>query len=293
MDEARRLAIQMSYGVQQPDERSGPQRPDTLPSAGPRRLAGSVALVTGAGRGIGRDVARTLAAAGATVVVADVDEAAADVVAAEIGAAGGASDALATDVSAESGVRRLSDHICRRHGRLDIAINSAGIIRVDRLLETPVDIWRQVFRVNADGTYLVTQAAVRLMLSQPLHHALERRGILVNISSIAGEVARPTHVAYGASKAAINYLSRTCAAALATDDIATVVVYPGNVREGMWRHLGASIAGLENRSREEVEAERVFQPSSEVAEIVRDTVAVPGLVLNGSLILQSRAIVDI
>jgi len=293
MDEARRLAIRMSYGVEQPDERSGPQRPETLPTAGPHRLTESVALVTGAGHGIGRDIARALAAAGATVVVADVDEAAAEEVAAEIGVEGGAGDALATDVSAEPGVRRLSEHISARHGRLDIAINNAGIIHVDRLLETPVDIWRQVFRVNADGTYLVTQAAVRLMRSQPLHHALERRGILVNVSSIAGEVARPTHAAYGASKAAINYLSKTCAAALVTDDIATVVVYPGNVREGMWRHLGASIAGVENRSRDEVEAERFFQPSSEVAEIVRDTVAVPGLVLNGSLILHTRDVVDI
>jgi len=293
MDEARRLAIQTSYGVQQPESRRGPLPPDTLPRADLRRLSASVALVTGAGHGIGRDIARTLAAAGAKVVVADVDEAAAEEVAAEIEKQRGACEAFRTDVSSEPRVRQLAEHICERYGRLDIVVNNAGIIHVDRLLEIPVDTWRRVLRVNADGTFLVTQAAVRVMRCQPRHPELGRRGILVNMSSIAAEVARPTHAAYGASKAAINHLSKTCAAAFVTDEIATIVVYPGNVREGMWRHLGASIAEVENRSREEIEAERSFQPSLEVAEIVRDAVAAPGLVLNGSLVLGTRDIVEI
>jgi NAD(P)-dependent dehydrogenase (short-subunit alcohol dehydrogenase family) len=289
--DARRLAIAKSTGIERPP---GPlDRPSTLASIGPYRLTESVALVTGGGHGIGRDTAFALANAGATVVVADVDQSAAERVAGEIGSEGGTADAFGTDVSDEERVRKLVEHISGRHGRLDIVVNNAGIIHVDRLLDTPLDTWRRVFRVNADGTFIVSRAAVRVMRCQPPHSSLRRRGILVNVSSLASEIPRPSHVAYAASKAAINSLSKTCAAAFAADDVATVVVYPGNVREGMWRHLGASLATLEGRSRAEVEEERFFQPSTQVAEIVRDAVGLPGLTLNGALVLYTREIADI
>jgi NAD(P)-dependent dehydrogenase (short-subunit alcohol dehydrogenase family) len=226
-------------------------------------------------------------------VVADVDKAPADQVVDQITREGQTAKAVVTDVSDQSEVRGAVQHIFEDHGRLDIVVNNAGIIHVGELLETPLETWRRVFRVNVDGTLVVTQAAVSLMRRQSRNPALGRRGVVLNISSLASEIPRPTHAAYAASKAAINSLSRTGAAAFAADEIATVVLYPGNVREGMWRHLGASIASVEGRSRAEVEGERFFQAGEEIAEIARDAIAVPGLLLNGSLVLYTRDVVDL
>lgn len=174
--------------LSRPGLRAKSDRPagDT-PERGLDRLAHSVALVTGAGRGIGRDTALALAAAGAVVVVGDVDEAAGDEVAGEIRARGGTAVALAVDVSDEPRVMSLAELISGSYGR----VNNAGLVHVDAVLETPLDVWRRVFRVNADRTLLVTQATVRLMRRQPPHPALARRAIVLNISSLASESPRP------------------------------------------------------------------------------------------------------
>jgi NAD(P)-dependent dehydrogenase (short-subunit alcohol dehydrogenase family) len=291
VDEARRAAVAQALGAPPalPDDR----RPKALVTPDLHVLADVVALVTGAGHGIGRESARALAAAGAAVFVADIDGAAAEEAAAEIRADGGESEAVQTDISDEAGVAALMERVRDRFGRLDVAVNNAAIIHVESLLEVRPETWRRIFRVNVEGTLLVSQAAARLMRQQAPHAALGRRGLLLNVSSMASEFGRPVQAAYASSKAAVNSLSRACAAAFADEEIATVVVYPGNVREGMWRTLGASLAAVEDRTREEVENARSFQPSAEIAETVRDVVATAGMELNGLLVLHTRDIVDI
>jgi meso-butanediol dehydrogenase/(S,S)-butanediol dehydrogenase/diacetyl reductase len=244
-------------------------------------LAGAVVLVTGAGRGIGRGIAASVAASGAHAVVADRDAAAAAETAEQLASAGGSAEARAVDITDQPAVEALVAQVAAARGRLDAVVNNAGIVHVDDLLEMPVETWRNVFRVNVEGTFVVAQAAARVMARQEMASRLFRRGIVVNISSGAARIGRPHLAAYGASKAAVDHLTKSLDAALREREVAAVTVYPGNIREGMWGHLGEALAKVQGREREDVEAEREFQSADEFGAIVRDVVATPGLLLSG------------
>jgi meso-butanediol dehydrogenase/(S,S)-butanediol dehydrogenase/diacetyl reductase len=203
-------------------------------------LQGKVGYVTGGGRGIGRGIALTLARAGAHVLVADIDAAAARAVAAEVAGLGVESHALALDVTRLDDAKRLRDTLEERFGRLDIAVNSAGVISVQRVEDMSESEWDRVMSINAKGTFLCCQAAIPLLRRAGA-------GTIVNIASVSGKDGYPGLAHYSASKYAVIGFTNSLAKELAREEITVNAICPGVVRTAMWdmlseewRHEGES-----------------------------------------------------
>ena len=168
------------------------------------RLQGKIAIVTGGANGIGQAVCRRFTEEGATVVVADINVAGGQALAAELG---GAAEFVELDVRAEAGWASLMDGVLARYGRLDVLVNNAGILATTRyqsIDDIGLDEWKAVQEVNAQGVFLGCRAGVKAM-------KLGGGGAIVNLSSIAGLVATPGIVAYGASKGAVRQLTKSIA----------------------------------------------------------------------------------
>lgn len=190
-----------------------------------------IAVVTGGAMGIGAEVCRRLAAAGFHVVVADLDQPAAEATAGDLKTEGWAAEALAIDVGDAASVDRAFAEIELRHGRCDVLVNSAGIAKVFPFLEFPDDNFAATMAVNVTGTFLCSQRAARLM-------ARNRWGRIVNIASVAGMRAVGTgRTAYGTSKGAVIALTRQMAVELAENSITANAVAPGPVDTPMTRVL--------------------------------------------------------
>jgi meso-butanediol dehydrogenase / (S,S)-butanediol dehydrogenase / diacetyl reductase len=255
------------------------------------RLQEHVCLVTGAGHGIGRAIACAFAAEGAYVVVADIDAEAASATASAITAGGHVALAMQADVTSPEAQDGLFARIAEQFGRLDVLVNNAGTFHVARLLDFPIDAWRRVFAVNLDGALLATQRAAHMMQAQQPHPVTGCRGKIINISSPAAERGRPFLAAYGASKAALNHLAKSTAVVLGKDSIATTVVYPTSVQEGMFGPIAEQMAEFEGMTPEDFTAQRAaasplgrLQKPEEVAAIVTWVAAHPGMALNGQLV---------
>lgn len=174
-----------------------------------QELAGKVALVTGASRGIGAGIARSLAAAGARVAVNHSRSAEeADQVVGQIARAGGKAVAVQADVSDRAAVVRMADKVLSHFGRLDILVNNAGVARDGPLLSMPEEDWRAVLDVNLTGTWLCAQAAARVMLEQGA-------GRIINISASTGIRGRKNGANYCAAKAGVIALTKCLALELA------------------------------------------------------------------------------
>ncbi|MGE5620385.1 MAG: SDR family NAD(P)-dependent oxidoreductase [Sphingomonadaceae bacterium] len=193
-------------------------------------LAGKVALVTGAGQGIGRAVALRLAEDGADLVVADLNPETARGVAEEVRGLGLQALDLRVDVADTAQLRAMVDRAVERFGTIDILVACAGIAQVKPLLELTEEEWDRVFDVNCRGLFFTVQFVARQMVRQG-------RGAIVTIASIAGRAARPMQPHYGASKAAVISITRSAAAALAPKGITVNAVCPGIVDTPMWRRL--------------------------------------------------------
>jgi len=186
-------------------------------------LDGRTALVTGAGAGIGREIARLLAEAGATVAVGARNEAAAQGVAEAIGAAGGRACALRLDVDDEASVVSAMAAASERLGRIDILVNNAGIFPAGAILSTSGAEWDAIQRTNLRGTFLCLREAARAMKAQGY-------GRIINISSNASiRSSVPDRAAYNASKAAVNRLTADAALELAPYGILVNAVLPGPI----------------------------------------------------------------
>jgi 3-oxoacyl-[acyl-carrier protein] reductase len=189
---------------------------------------GKVALVTGASRGIGRAIAKRLAAGGARVVVNyHASAAAADEVVQAIGAAGGEAAAFQADVSRAAEVEALVGFTLERFSRLDILVNNAGITRDTLLLRLDEPLWNEVVDLNLKGTYLCTRAALRSMLRQ-------RSGRIVNVSSVGGIIGNAGQSNYAASKAGVIGFGRAVAREVASRGITVNAVAPGYIETDIW-----------------------------------------------------------
>jgi len=201
---------------------------------------GRVVLITGAARGIGAASARRLAAAGARVVLADVNGDAVTALAKELDGV-----AVQADVTRAEGIARMVDEPYRRWGRLDVLFNNAGVIRVQPMLEVTEAEWDRVLDVNLRAVFFVLQAAARRMKTQPPMAGSELRGKLIQTASIAGyRGGNHLMTPYSASKAGVISLTRSAAQVLAADRITSNCVCPGAVDTAMWDQIDSEMGAL-------------------------------------------------
>jgi NAD(P)-dependent dehydrogenase (short-subunit alcohol dehydrogenase family) len=194
------------------------------------RFEGRVALVSGAGSGIGRATARRFGADGARVVCADVNEQGAEETAASIREAGGEAFAMRCDVTDEAAVARTVDEAKARYGRLDALANVAGIGGFQRTTEVTLERWNRVIAVNLTGQFLFCRQAIP--------HLLETKGAIVNTASVAGLKSHPYAAAYCASKGGVVLMTRALAAEYARKDLRINCVCPGGIETPLLSQFG-------------------------------------------------------
>jgi 3-oxoacyl-[acyl-carrier protein] reductase len=192
-------------------------------------LTGKVAIVTGASRGIGREIAMQMAARGASVVAAARGDNAADAVSA-IQDAGGRAELASLDVTDEASITAMIGGALERHGRVDILVNNAGIARDQLMLRMKRDDWDQVLATNLTAAFTCVQAVLKPMVKQ-------RGGRIINISSVVGQMGNAGQANYAASKAGLIGFSKALAREIASRGITVNVVAPGLIETDMTRAL--------------------------------------------------------
>jgi NAD(P)-dependent dehydrogenase (short-subunit alcohol dehydrogenase family) len=192
----------------------------------PFRLDGQVAVVTGAGRGIGREVARMLARAGATVALCARTSSDLDAVAETIEEDGGVAHPAPLDITDLPSVRRCINEVAERFGHLEILVNSAGVSHLEDALTTTETDWDRVHNVNVKGPFFACQAVGSLMVKGGY-------GRIVNVSSMGGSVGWRRCAAYCASKGGVEQMSRVLALEWAASGVTVNAVAPGFVESSM------------------------------------------------------------
>jgi NAD(P)-dependent dehydrogenase (short-subunit alcohol dehydrogenase family) len=195
------------------------------------RLANKIGLVTGAGSGIGRAIARRFAAEGVSLVLSDISETGLQETAAMIAESDGHSTSVVGDVSVRADADCMVQAAVEQWGRLDVVVNNAGITgsRQATLAHlTPDEEWDRVMAVNITGVFRVSSAAIRQMLTQG-------GGTIINIASVAGFVPFPARAVYDASKGAVIAFTRSLALDYAANHIRANAICPGMVETEMTR----------------------------------------------------------
>nr|WP_225094794.1 glucose 1-dehydrogenase [Streptomyces sp. CoH27] len=232
----------------------------TSTPAAPGLLAGKVAFVTGAGRGIGAAAARLFAREGARVLLAARTEAQLKAVTEEIRAAGGTADFVVCDLAEPESVRAAVDRAVGLHGRLDIAFNNGATIqRPGPLDELPEADFDHVYTVNLKGVWLAMAAEVAAI------RATAGTGAIVNNSSVGSLRGNPELPAYGAMKRAVNSLTESAAVTYGPEGIRVNAIAPGNTLTEMIRAWEAESPGLQDRLTALTPLRRAADPG-EIAE---------------------------
>ncbi|HET7094777.1 MAG TPA: SDR family NAD(P)-dependent oxidoreductase [Thermomicrobiales bacterium] len=230
------------------------------------KLHGKIAVVTGAGTGIGRAIALALANDGANVVATDLAAASAEQAAGALRGRGAEAAALRLDVTNRGEIDAAVQAIANRWGRIDIWCNNAGVSTMNRFVDLTEREWDFNMDVNAKGVFLCSQAVARQMMGQEPDAASGLRGKIVNTASMAGKRGGVGYLAhYVASKFAVVGLTQATAAELAPRRITVNAVCPGYVRTGMQEREIAWEAGL--RGVDAAEVERLYVADTPLGRI--------------------------
>jgi len=198
-------------------------------------LVDRVAVVTGAAQGIGFEIARTFALAGAHVIVADLNAGAADSSATAIARESGTQTAgLACDVTSEAEVEAAVSHAMTTFGRLDVLVNNAGVTADASLLKMTPEMFDRVLSVHLKGAWLGTRAAARVMRER-------KSGSIINMSSLSGKSGNPGQSNYSSAKAGIIGLTKSAAKELAHHNVRVNAIQPGLIRTAMTSAMPADV----------------------------------------------------
>ena len=214
-------------------------------------LAGQVALVTGASRGLGKAIAVELAHNGARVACVARDAAKLAETVAAIGQVGGQAEAFACDVKERKSVDVLVDRVREQWGRLDILVNNAGVTRDTLLPRMTDEVWDDVISTNLTGAFLFARAASR-------HMMMARYGRIINIASVTGLVGNPGQTNYSATKAGLIGLTRSLSRELAGRKVTINAVAPGFIESDMTNMLGPVLL---EEAKKRVPAKRLGTPA--------------------------------
>ena len=215
-------------------------------------LDGQIAIVTGAGRGIGRATALELARMGADIVVAELDRAGADRTASEVKGLGRRVLIVPTDVTSRADLRAMADRARGEFGRIDVLVNNAGIYRAALPLDVTEEHWDAVLDVNAKAVFFASQAVLPAMIAQ-------KRGNIISLASLAGKIGSRNNLPYNASKAAVISITKSLALAHAADGIRANCVCPGFVETDMWTMVAREQGALQGMAPEEFTRQRLAQ----------------------------------
>ena len=211
-------------------------------------LRDQIAIVTGAGRGIGRATALELARLGADIVVAELDRAGAERTAAEVQGLGRRASVASTDVTSRKDLAAMVERARADFGRIDVLVNNAGIYRAAAPLDVTEEHWDAVMTVNAKAVFFACQAVLPA-----------KRGSIVNLASMAGKIGNRNNLPYNASKAAVISITKSLALAHAKDGIRVNCVCPGFVETDMWTVVAREQGALMGLSPAEFTRQRAAQ----------------------------------
>ncbi|MBF0239209.1 MAG: 3-oxoacyl-[acyl-carrier-protein] reductase [SAR324 cluster bacterium] len=195
------------------------------------KLEGQVALVTGAGRGIGKAIALHLAREGAHIIFTNRTQEQADQTRLEIEATGRECMSCLVDVSDSTAIKAMTEQAMARFGKIDILVNNAGITRDNLFLRMKQEDWDDVLNINLTGMFNVTHSVIKSMIKK-------RYGRIVNITSVVGFTGNPGQVNYSASKAGIIGFTKSIASELGSRNITCNAVAPGFIKTDMTDVLG-------------------------------------------------------